>query len=62
MIKCPCQGCEKRTMNCHSTCEEYKAYSTNIRAKRQLEWEQRVKQAKYEDYKVEIIRKTKKGD
>ena len=26
MIKCPCQGCEKRTMNCHSTCEDYKAF------------------------------------
>jgi hypothetical protein len=48
-------------MNCHGTCEEYKAYSNEIRAKRQLEWEQRVKQAKYEDYKVEIVRKTKKG-
>lgn len=56
-----CYGCEKRTVGCHSTCEDYKAYSNEIRAKRQLEWEQRVKDAKYEGYKVEIIRKTKKG-
>lgn len=26
MAKSPCKDCEDRTINCHSTCREYKAW------------------------------------
>lgn len=25
-VKCECQGCTKRTLGCHSTCESYERY------------------------------------
>lgn len=25
-VKCECQGCTKRTLGCHSTCDSYKKY------------------------------------
>jgi hypothetical protein len=28
----PCYECEKRVLGCHSTCEEYKAFSENKKA------------------------------
>lgn len=30
MIKCSCQGCEKRTIDCHISCEDYKAYKEKM--------------------------------
>lgn len=28
--KCPCQGCEKRSVGCHGTCQEYKEFQVRI--------------------------------
>ena len=25
-MKCPCKGCDRRKLNCHGFCEEYKAW------------------------------------
>ena len=35
-IKSPCFDCEKRTVGCHSTCEEYKAYSQKNKEQNEL--------------------------
>lgn len=37
----PCYGCEKRTINCHSTCEDYIAFSKAIRERRAMEHKKR---------------------
>lgn len=29
--KCKCQGCEKRYLGCHSTCEDYKAFKETVK-------------------------------
>ncbi len=29
-VKCACQGCTKRSVGCHSTCEEYKQFRKSI--------------------------------
>lgn len=29
-----CKDCEKRHINCHSTCEDYKAYKDKLNAER----------------------------
>ena len=50
MIKCSCQGCEKRTKNCHSTCEDYKAYSQALRDRRHIEWKKRVEEGAANGY------------
>lgn len=50
MIKCNCQGCEKRSKGCHSTCEDYKAYSQAIREKRHIEWKKRVEESVTDRY------------
>ena len=28
-MKCPCKGCGKRTITCHSVCAEYKEWSAH---------------------------------
>lgn len=30
MPKAPCRGCEKRHLNCHSSCEEYKEFKAGF--------------------------------
>ena len=30
MPKAPCRGCEKRRLNCHSSCEEYKEFEAGF--------------------------------
>ena len=29
-IQGPCQGCERREVGCHSSCEEYKEYREHV--------------------------------
>jgi hypothetical protein len=53
MIKCPCQGCEKRTTTCHSTCEDYKAYATAIKEKREIEYKKRMEHHDYMQYQCD---------
>ena len=35
-MKCPCKGCERRTLTCHGFCEEYQAWAVENNAKN--EW------------------------
>lgn len=30
MIKVPCKDCDKRHLGCHSTCEDYKLYKSEV--------------------------------
>lgn len=30
MIKCKCEGCERRHPHCHSVCEDYKAFRAEV--------------------------------
>ncbi len=50
MKKSSCQGCEKRTLGCHSTCEDYKAYSEALRQKRHIEWKKHVDEGTADGY------------
>ena len=36
MAQCKCQGCSKRTMYCHSTCEDYAAFRRDIEEKKKF--------------------------
>ena len=47
-----CYECEKRTVGCHCTCEEYDAYSTALREKRQIEYDKRMEERAYEQYVI----------
>ena len=29
-MKCPCKGCDKRELGCHSKCNEYKTWKAGI--------------------------------
>ena len=42
--KRPCYNCEKRTVNCHCTCEDYKAYKKELE-----EYNETVRKAKAQD-------------
>jgi len=33
-LKCPCKGCEKRTLTCHGFCQEYKAWKAEHQAEK----------------------------
>lgn len=50
MIKCSCKGCEKRTKDCHSVCDDYKAYSHALRDRRCIEWKKRVEEGAADGY------------
>lgn len=70
MNKVPCCGCEKRTITCHSTCEDYIAYSTALKERRAKENAERSKEKATNDFlfgSKENLRKKKflrrrKGD
>lgn len=70
MNKVPCYGCEKRTVNCHSTCEDYIAYSTALKERRAKENAERSKEKVANEFlfeRKETMRKKKyfrrrKGD
>lgn len=50
MIKCSCRGCENRTIDCHVTCEDYKAYTKALSEKRQIECKKRSQENAAEKY------------
>ena len=37
LTKCPCQFCEKRTITCHSQCNEYKDYRKRAKQATKIE-------------------------
>lgn len=36
MAQCKCKGCDKRTMYCHSICEDYAAFRRDIEEKKKF--------------------------
>lgn len=51
-VKVPCKGCERRTISCHETCEDYKAYraefeSEEKRIKREIARQYKGKESDY---------------
>lgn len=34
-VTCPCKGCLKRTLGCHSTCEDYINFHNELTARKQ---------------------------
>ena len=60
MKKSPCYGCEKRYSNCHSNCEEYKAYRAVIDATAKTVHEKRTEEWLVTDVKMSTISKIKK--
>lgn len=49
---CPCKGCAERYVNCHSLCEQYKAWN-----ERHQETREQIRQAKMKD--IEAYRRKK---
>lgn len=60
-----CYKCDRRTMTCHSTCEDYKKYSDALKKKREQENKERMKNNTYMDYVCELnsskLKKWKRG-
>ena len=43
-MKCPCRGCENRTITCHGVCQEYKSWQEwheGINKKKRMETDNR---------------------
>ena len=62
IMKCPCKGCEDRTITCHGNCERYKEYK--IELGKMNKWIQIQNAATFSDrakqrYNNNIIRKAK---
>lgn len=55
-VKCPCYLCDSRTVNCHSTCEDYNKF-TQERSKREKE---REREQVYQDYLATRIARSQK--
>lgn len=49
---CPCKGCAERYVNCHSLCEQYKAWN-----QKHQETREQIRQAKMKD--IEAYRRKK---
>lgn len=58
-FKC-CFNCTKRTVGCHSTCEEYKATKEELYNEQKKTYEGRVKDSIYTGYAVNAARKAKR--
>lgn len=39
-IVSPCQGCEKRQVGCHASCEAYKTFAKNLKAAKQAAYDE----------------------
>ena len=55
-MNAPCKDCSKRHHNCHSQCEDYKAY----RAKIDNAFEEKSAAATVRDYQIETAGRIKK--
>lgn len=51
MSKNPCEGCNDRTLGCHSKCIAHNIYQTILRAKKQKIKDARASDGLYYDYK-----------
>ena len=50
-MNAPCKDCERRTLGCHSTCEEYKAYDAKNAERRDKNFEDgKLNQAQVERF------------
>ena len=59
-IPCPCKGCEKRSVWCHSSCVKYKVYVIRIRAERKKIEKAYKPERRTEDYHIRSVQKTRK--
>ena len=41
-MKCPCYGCDDRSVLCHSKCSKYQEWSVNDREQKEKERKQRI--------------------
>ena len=55
-MTCKCKDCDKRTLGCHSTCEDYKAFKAENEKRR----ERANNHYEYWAYKTQQIIATKK--
>jgi hypothetical protein len=61
MIKNPCYKCSKRTMNCHSGCQEYKSFFEEERKRKDAIIALRNKESIYDSYSVNKVKRLKKN-
>lgn len=58
----PCKYCDKRTATCHSICKEYIEWKADLDNDNQIAHDEKSKEKVYQDYKIKVISKTKKGE
>lgn len=60
-IKSPCLDCDDRVVGCHSSCEKYAAYRAEIDTDKSVITEVKTKENLIYSYKVESIKRMKRG-
>lgn len=55
--KRPCYNCDKRTVNCHCTCEDYKAYKQELSEQKAVLEKEKDKQRIMSSYIKDNYRK-----
>lgn len=64
-MEVPCYNCEKRTLGCHSKCEEYKGYAQKNMDNNEKRRESHVKRKLVEDFefgiKTKMLKRYRRG-
>jgi len=58
-VNSPCFHCEDRTMNCHSTCEQYKKFKAEMNKRNEELYEKNRKEKAAMEYHLDSIRRAK---
>lgn len=58
--KPPCQGCESRSVGCHSKCEKYIEYRTKLDEKKAVVSKQLSEEYDVQGYSIQATRKRKR--
>ena len=56
----PCYKCEKRSASCHGSCEDYKAYRSQIRSIHDIRQEAHDKSVMLNSFKYDTLNKNLK--
>lgn len=59
-IQCKCKGCTKRTVGCHSTCEDYKDFCEQQKKIRERDAKERYLNLQLIDMKKQSKKKSKR--
>ena len=59
MAKSSCKGCDKRHVNCHSTCEDYKSFRTAKDEENEKVRKMKEHEAMLDDFEIKRARRVR---